>query len=129
MDKQIIKTSNAPLPIGPYSQGVTIGNMLFISGQIAIDPANGDLVTNGIREETKRVMENLLGILTAAEARFSNVVKTSIFLTDMNNFTAVNEVYGSYFSANYPARETVQVAALPRSVNVEISMIAYLNIP
>ena len=124
MEKQIIVTKDAPAPIGPYSQAVISGNMIFISGQIALDPATNNLVIDNIQDETKRVMENLKAILAAAGTDFSHVVKTSIFLTDFNNFTAVNEIYGSYFSGNPPARETVQVVALPRKVNIEISMIA-----
>jgi 2-iminobutanoate/2-iminopropanoate deaminase len=122
--KKIVNTSNAPAPIGPYSQAVMVNGMLFVSGQIAIDPANGELVTGDIKSETKRVMENIRGILTASGLDFANVVKTSIFLTDMNNFAQVNEVYGSYFSGNFPARETVQVSRLPKDVNVEISVVA-----
>jgi 2-iminobutanoate/2-iminopropanoate deaminase len=124
MKKQIIQTPDAPMPIGPYSQGVVSGNLIFISGQVAIDPANGDLITHDIKEETRRVMENLKAILVAAGVDLSHVVKTSIFLMDMKDFTPVNEVYSSYFNGEYPARETVQVAALPRNVHVEISMIA-----
>lgn len=125
MARKIIYTEGAPDPIGPYSQAVLINGMLFISGQIAIDPFSGALITqDGIEAETKQVMENLLNILEAAEMDFSNVVKTSIFLSDMNTFPKVNEVYGRYFKENPPARETVEVAGLPRKVNVEISMIA-----
>jgi 2-iminobutanoate/2-iminopropanoate deaminase len=122
--KKIINTSNAPAPIGPYSQAVLVNGMLFASGQIAINPSSGELITHEIKAETKQVMENIRGILSAAGLGFSNIVKTSIFLSDMNNFAQVNEVYGAYFSDNFPARETVQVARLPKDVNVEISIIA-----
>ena len=126
--KKIITTSKAPAPIGPYNQAVLINGTLFTSGQIAFNPTTGDLVLDEIKTETKQVMENLKAVLTEAEMNFENVVKTSIFIADMNDFTSINEVYGSYF--NYetaPARETVQVACLPKNVNVEISMIAVEN--
>ncbi len=122
--KKIITTQNAPQPIGPYSQGVENGNMIFISGQVAKEPTTGNLITADIKSETKQVMENLKGILDAAGIDFSNVVKTTIFLTDMNNFTPMNEVYSTYFENDFPARETVSVVGLPLGVNVEISMIA-----
>lgn len=123
--KKIIKTSNAPAPIGPYNQAVLSGNTLFISGQIAINPSSGELVNINIEEETRQVMENLKGILTEAEMTFENVVKTSIFISDMNDFARINAIYGSYFNAETaPARETIEVANLPKFVNVEISMIA-----
>lgn len=125
--KKIINTSNAPAPIGPYSQAVLVNGMLFASGQIAIDPSTGDLVTGDIKSETKRVMENIRALLDAAGLGFKNIVKTSIFLSDMNNFAQVNEVYGSYFSDNFPARETVQVSRLPKDVNVEISITAVME--
>lgn len=124
MEKQIINTTKAPAPIGPYNQAVLAGNMLFVSGQIPLDTTTGALVTTGIQDETEKVMENLAAILEAAGMNFSNVVKSSIFLTDMHQFALVNEVYAKYFSENAPARETVQVAALPKFVNVEISVIA-----
>jgi 2-iminobutanoate/2-iminopropanoate deaminase len=124
MSKTIITTINAPAPIGPYNQAVLTGNTLFISGQICIDPATGDLKKKDIQEETHQVMHNLKAILQQAAMDFSNVVKTTIFITDMHQFGAVNEVYGKYFEAGFPARETVQVSALPKFVNVEISMIA-----
>lgn len=124
MEKKIIRTDNAPAPIGPYNQAVQFGNMLFISGQIALDPQTGDLVLDGIQTETHKVMNNLEAILQEAGMDFSNVIKTSIFLMDMGQFAKVNEVYGSYFTDNPPARETVQVSGLPKGVNVEISMIA-----
>lgn len=124
--KKIINTPNAPAPIGPYNQAVAVGNMLFVSGQVAINPENGELVLDGITTETHRVMKNLQAILMEAGIGFENIVKTSIFLSDMGNFAAVNEVYGSYFSGDFPARETVAVKTLPKNVNVEISVIAYL---
>ena len=124
-NKQIITTNAAPAPIGPYNQAVQAGGMLFISGQIALDPADGTLYKGDIATETEKVMQNLHGILTAAGLSFDNVVKTSIFLMDMGQFAQVNEVYGRYFDpATAPARETVQVSGLPKGVNVEISMIA-----
>lgn len=125
--KKIIKTSNAPAPIGSYSQAVQTGNLLFVSGQIPSDHKTGEIETGGIKAEATRVMENLKAILNEAGADFSNVVKTTIFLKDMGDFAAVNEVYGSYFTSDFPARETVQVAALPKNVNVEISVIAALG--
>jgi 2-iminobutanoate/2-iminopropanoate deaminase len=124
MSKTIINTSLAPAPIGPYSQGVLSGNMLFISGQVCIDPAGGQLNNQDIQTETRQVMQNLGAILKEAGMNFSDVVKTTIFLTDMHRFAEVNEVYGKYFTEAFPARETVQVSALPKFVNVEISMIA-----
>lgn len=124
MSKTIITTSNAPAPIGPYNQAILTGGTLFISGQICIDPATGNLKNKDIQDETHQVMNNLKAILNEAKMNFSNVVKTSIFLTDMNQFSEVNEVYGKYFESGFPARETVQVSALPKFVNVEISMIA-----
>ncbi|WP_106524414.1 RidA family protein [Taibaiella chishuiensis] len=124
MEKQIINTTAAPAPIGPYNQAVCVGNLLFVSGQIPLDAATGTLVESGIQDETEKVMENLAAILKEAGMDFSNVVKSSIFLTDMNQFAAVNEIYGKYFTENAPARECVQVAALPKFVRVEISVIA-----
>src|SRR5580693_2547131 len=115
--KTIINTPNAPAPIGPYSQAVIAGNFLFVSGQVAINPKSGDLVLDDIKTETIQVMENIKAILTEAGVDFSNIVKTSIFLKDMQNFGQVNEVYGSYFKDQFPARETVQVAGLPKNVN------------
>ncbi len=123
--KKIINTTNAPAPIGPYNQAVLNGNMLYTSGQIAIDPKTGKLVTDSIQAETELVMENLKAILTEAGMTFENVIKTSIFISDMNNFSQINEVYGRYFNPETaPARETVEVANLPKFVNVEISVIA-----
>lgn len=125
--KKIINTSEAPAPIGPYSQAVNIGNFLFTSGQIALDPHTMELRLEDIATETRQVMENLKAVLAAAGMDFSHVIKTTIFLMDMKDFAAVNEVYGQYFDeATAPARETVQVAGLPKGVNVEISMIASL---
>ncbi|MBA2423164.1 MAG: RidA family protein [Chitinophagales bacterium] len=126
MNKQVIETPAAPAPIGPYSQAITIGKMIFVSGQIAIDPSTGNLIKGEIKTETNQVMENIKAILASGGADFSQVVKTTIYLADMNQFSAVNEIYGYYFSGNFPARETVQVAALPMKANVEISMIAHL---
>ena len=125
--KKIVKTSNAPKPIGPYNQAVIANNLLFISGQVAFDPKTDTLVLDNIENETKQVMENLKAILESVNATFENVVKTSIFLSDMDNFVKVNGIYGSYFNEDTaPARETVEVARLPKDVNVEISMIAEL---
>lgn len=122
--KTIINTANAPAPIGPYSQAVAAGGFLFVSGQVPINPATGEVITSGITDEAKLVMENLKAILIEAGLGFESVIKTNIFLTDMQTFVQVNEVYGSYFTDNFPARETVQVSALPKGVNVEISVIA-----
>lgn len=124
--KTIINTQNAPAPIGPYSQAVKTGNLLFISGQIPADPKTGEIITGGIEAEAKLVMENLKAVLTEAGADFSHIVKTTISLKNMADFVKVNEVYGSYFTSDFPARETVQAAALPKNVNVEISAIAAL---
>jgi 2-iminobutanoate/2-iminopropanoate deaminase len=125
--KKIIFTENAPAPIGPYNQAVLKGNTLYTSGQIAIIPATGELVTDTIESETKQVMQNMKAVLEAAGMTFENVVKTTIFIMDMNDFGKINTVYGSYFNEKTaPARETVQVACLPKNVNVEISMIAIL---
>ncbi len=127
MKKIIINTTNAPAPIGPYNQAVLSGNTLYISGQIPLDATTGKLVVGDIKKETEKCMLNLKAILTEANMSFENVVKSSIFLADMNQFAQVNEVYGSYFEADTaPARETVEVANLPKFVNVEISMIAIL---
>ena len=124
MDRIIIRTEKAPAPIGPYNQGVLAGDTLYISGQISIDPVTGQLKKKDIQEETHQVMQNLKAILVAANMGFNHVVKATIFIMDMQQFSAINEVYGKYFEGDFPARETVQVAALPKSVNVEISMIA-----
>lgn len=123
--KKIINTAKAPAPIGPYNQAVLIKDTLYISGQIPIDPATGHLVEGGIKKETKQSMENLKAILEEAGMSFEHVIKSSIFIKDMNQFAEINEVYGTYFNADTaPARETVEVANLPKFVNVEISMIA-----
>ena len=122
--KKIINTPNAPAPIGPYNQAVLSGDILFVSGQIALIPGTSDLSNADIAAEANQVMHNLKAILTKAGMDFSNVVKTTIFLSDMGLFAAVNEIYGSYFESDYPARETVAVKGLPKNVNVEISMIA-----
>ncbi len=124
MQKKIINTNNAPAPIGPYSQAVASGNLLFLSGQIALVPGTTALNNATLQDETHQVMRNLEAVLQAAGLDFTNVVKTTIFLSDMDLFTQVNEVYGSYFTGSYPARETVAVKGLPKNVNVEISMIA-----
>lgn len=123
---EAILTPNAPAPIGPYSQAVRAGNMLFVSGQIPLDPATGQLVQGSIEDETHMVLKNLQAILQAAGGSLANVAKTSIFLTDMGQFAQVNAVYGTYFTGLTPARETVQVSRLPKDVNVEISCIAVL---
>jgi 2-iminobutanoate/2-iminopropanoate deaminase len=126
--KKIIKTPNAPAPIGPYNQAVLSGKTLYVSGQIALDPETGELLKGSIEEETELVMRNLRAVLEAAGADFSHVVKSSIFVADMGQFSRINEVYGRYFdAASAPARETVEVANLPKYVNVEISVIAVLD--
>jgi 2-iminobutanoate/2-iminopropanoate deaminase len=123
--KKIITTTKAPAPIGPYNQAVLTGNTLYTSGQIAINPETGELVLDDITSETKQVMENMKEVLAAADMTFENIVKTSIFISDMENFGAINAVYGTYFNEETaPARETVEVANLPKYVNVEISAIA-----
>src|SRR5690606_8870092 len=125
--KKIIFTENTPAPIGPYSQAVLSGNTLYVSGQIPLNPKSGELVMNSIEEQTKQVMENLKAVLSEAGMSFDNVVKATIFITDMNDFSKINSVYGSYFSEeNAPARETVQVSRLPKDVNVEISVISVM---
>ena len=122
--KTIINTNNAPAPIGPYSQAVAANGLLFVSGQIPSNPKTGEIIATGITDEATMVMENLKAILTEAGVGFDSIIKTTIFLTDMQTFAQVNEVYGSYFTSDFPARETVQVSALPKGVNVEISVIA-----
>ena len=122
--KTVINTVNAPAPIGPYSQAIEAGNFIFFSGQVAINPVTNDLVLDDIKTETTQVMENIKALLTEAGIGFGNIVKTTIFLKDMQTFTQVNEVYGSYFTEKFPARETVAVAGLPKNVNVEISVTA-----
>lgn len=123
--KQIINTTKAPSPIGPYNQAVLINDVLYVSGQIGINPETNDLVLNSIEEESHQVMKNLKAVLAEVGYSFNNIVKTTIFLTDMGLFPKVNEIYGSYFTSDFPARETVAVAGLPKGVNVEISVIAY----
>ena len=124
--KKIIKTSSAPAPIGPYNQAVLSGDTLYISGQVAIDPSTGDVIEGDIKDETRQCMENLKAILEESNMGFEHVVKSTIFLKDMHQFSEVNEVYGSYFDADTaPARETVEVGNLPKFVGVEISMIAF----
>ena len=124
MSKNVIYSANAPEPIGPYSQAIQAGNLLFVSGQIAIQKSSGNVITGNIQDETHQVMKNLGEILNAANLDFSNVAKCTIFLKDMNNFPLMNDVYGSYFAKQPPARETVEVSRLPKDVNVEISCIA-----
>lgn len=124
MERKIINTKNAPAPIGPYNQAVFAGDTLYISGQIPIDPQTGELANENLQSETHQCMKNLDAILKEAGMSFSNVVKSTIFITDMKRFAEINEVYAQYFTSEPPARETVQVAALPKFVNVEISMIA-----
>ena len=123
--KKIINTSNAPAPIGPYSQAVIANGFLFASGQVAINPENGEINLSSIAEETHQVMRNIKSVLIEADYDFSHIVKTTIFLSDMALFAEVNEVYGSYFESAYPARETVAVKGLPKGVNVEISITAF----
>lgn len=124
-NKTIISTSNAPLPIGPYSQAVKVGQTLYISGQIALDPITNELLVTDVTKETNQVMRNIEAILEEAGYTFSDVVKCTIFINDMSNFATVNEVYGTFFTVNPPARETVEVSKLPKNVNVEISCIAF----
>ena len=124
MNKEIINTSNAPTPIGPYNQAVKAGNLLFLSGQVALKPGTGEMANKDIIEETHQVMQNLKAVLAEGGMNFSHVVKTTIFLSDMDLFGQVNEIYGRYFESNFPARETVAVKGLPKNANVEISMIA-----
>ncbi len=128
MSKRIIKTEKAPKPIGPYNQAIVAGDLVFISGQVAINPETNELIEGDISAETKQVMQNLKAILEEVRLTFDHVVKTTIFLTDMSLFAAVNEMYGSYFSGDYPARETVAVKGLPKNVNVEISLTAVLQV-
>ncbi|MBZ4188831.1 RidA family protein [Niabella beijingensis] len=124
MEKKIVNTDKAPAPIGPYNQAIFAGDTLYISGQVCIDPQTGDLNNESLEAETHQCMLNLKAILETAGLDFSHVVKSTIFITDMNRVAAINSVYGQYFTSDFPARETVQVAALPKFVNVEISMIA-----
>ena len=126
MDKKVVHINEAPAPIGPYNQAIRTGNLLFISGQIALVPGTDILANESIAAETHQVMKNLSALLQSQNAGFANVVKTTIFLTNMSLFSEVNEIYGQYFTGEYPARETVAVKGLPKNVNVEISMIAAL---
>lgn len=123
--KRIIQTNDAPAPIGPYSQAVLVNGFLYVSGQVAINPATGELNQSSLTEETQQVMRNLHAVLIEAGFSFEDIVKTTIFLSDMSLFTQVNEIYGSYFTKNFPARETVAVKGLPKGVNVEISVVAF----
>ena len=124
MSKEILNTAKAPAPIGPYNQAVKANGFLFVSGQVAINPESNELITDNITNETHQVMKNLEAILTNANIGFGNVVKTTIFLSDMGLFAQVNEIYAQYFTSDFPARETVAVRTLPKGVNVEISVIA-----
>lgn len=124
MSKKVIKSANAPAPIGPYNQAILSANTLYCSGQVAIDPSNGELNMENLNVETHQVMKNLNAVLEEAGMTFNDVVKCSIFLKNMDDFAEINGIYGEYFSVNFPARETIQVAALPLNVNVEISLIA-----
>jgi 2-iminobutanoate/2-iminopropanoate deaminase len=124
MEKKIITSANAPAPIGPYSHSVLIGNTLYTSGQVAKDAVTGEMIQTDIKAETAKVMQNLKAILLAANMDFSNVVKSTIYCTNLGDFAAINEVYGSFFTTDFPARETVQVVKLPLNANVEISVVA-----
>jgi 2-iminobutanoate/2-iminopropanoate deaminase len=124
MNKKVINSVNAPAPIGPYNQAIEINGLVFISGQVALIPGTNTIMMDSIEQETEQVMKNLQALLMEAELSFEHVVKTTIFLSNMDYFADVNTIYANYFSSNFPARETVQVAGLPRGVNVEISMIA-----
>lgn len=128
MSKQVVKTLNAPAPIGPYNQAIKANGFVFLSGQVAFDPSTGALVQDNIAVETHQVMKNIEAVLKEAKLSFEHVVKTTIFLSDMALFAEVNEVYGTYFNGDYPARETVAVKGLPRGVNVEISMTAVVDL-
>ena len=128
MSKEIIQSSKVSAPIGPYSQAVIANGFLFVSGQIAFNPANGELVLTDIQSETRQVMENIKAILDEAKLSFAHVVKTSIFLSDMQLFAQVNEVYANYFTGQFPARETVAVKTLPRNVNIEVSITAVIDL-
>jgi len=128
MSKQIIQTEKAPVPIGPYSQAVKANGFLFISGQVAIDPATNEVVTGGLVKEAQQVMKNIEAILKEANLTFQHVVKTTIFLSDMSLFAEVNEIYAGYFDGDFPARETVAVKGLPKNVNVEISITAVVEL-
>ncbi len=124
MNKQVIHTDHAPKAVGPYSQAVMAGDFLYCSGQIAINPTNNEVMKVGVKEQTHQVMKNVEAVLSQAKLNFGSVIKTTIFLTDMNDFAVVNEVYASYLQSPYPARSTVQVSALPKGVNVEIEVVA-----
>ena len=128
MSKEIIQSNKVPAPIGPYSQAVIANGFLFASGQIAFNPGNGELVLTDIQSETRQVMENIKAILEEAKLSFAPIVKTTIFLSDMQLFAQVNEVYGSYFTSQFPARETVAVKTLPRNVNIEVSITAIIEL-
>ena len=128
MSKEIIQSNKVPAPIGPYSQAVIANGFLFASGQIAFNPANGELVLTDIQSETRQVMENIKAILDEAKLNFAHIVKTTIFLSDMQLFAQVNEVHGSYFTSQFPARETVAVKTLPRNVNIEVSITAVIEL-
>ena len=128
MSKQVIQTAKAPAPIGPYNQAIKANGMVFVSGQVALVPETGELATGDIQTETKQVMKNLSAVLEEAHITFEHIVKTTIFLSDMSLFAQVNEVYGAYFKGDFPARETVAVKGLPRGVNVEISVIAVVDL-
>jgi 2-iminobutanoate/2-iminopropanoate deaminase len=128
MSKRIIKTEKAPAPIGPYNQAIVAGDFLFASGQIAIDPATNEVIKGSVQDEAHQVMKNIKAILDEAKITFEHIVKTTIFLSDMSLFTEVNEVYGSYFNGDYPARETVAAQGLPKGVNVEISVTATMGL-
>lgn len=125
MKKKIIQSEKVPAPIGPYSQAIRSGELLFASGQIAIDPVSGKLITHNISDETHQVMKNIKHLLESEGLDTSSILKTSIFLSDMNLFSQVNKIYGSYFEGDFPARETIEVAGLPKNMNVEISVIAH----
>jgi len=122
--KKVVKTNHAPAPIGPYNQAIVTGNIMFVSGQIALDPLTGTLIQDSIASETRQVMENIGAILKEAGMEYSNIVKTSIFLTNLSDFSVVNDTYGSYFSTEFPARETIEVSKLPKGARVEISVVA-----
>lgn len=125
MNKDVIETNNAPSAIGPYSQAVKIGNFLYTSGQLPVEPKTGQIVSEDVKEQAKQVMENLKGVLNAAGMELENVVKAMVFIKDMNDFGSINEVYGQYFKKPYPARSCVEVARLPKDVKIEIEVIAY----
>ena len=127
MKKNIVETTEAPAAIGPYSQAIKAGNLIFLSGQIPLDPKTGNLITTGIEDETHRVMKNIQAILEAADVTFQDIIKTTIFLKSMDDFAQVNAVYASYFTGNFPARETVEVSGLPKGARVEISVIASID--